>query len=92
MSSPPGTWKIVREPKIISDWWVETKPKIVHELKHYWLGSKLLVAGLSFPSCAVGVLLTPDHPSVAAFFDIRFLQRLRFDAQTPRSRTAWFAV
>jgi hypothetical protein len=41
-----GTWAIVREPKIVSAWWVEMKPKVMAELRHYWLGSKVLVAGM----------------------------------------------
>ena len=39
-----GTWAVAMEPKILTDWWAETKPKVMAELKHYWHGSKLFVA------------------------------------------------
>jgi hypothetical protein len=60
-----GTWAIIKQPKIVSDWWVETKPKVMAELRHYWLGSKVLVAGMwvSF-AAAVSRFLSPLWVSV----------------------------
>jgi hypothetical protein len=39
-----GLWKFIQNPAIITSWYGIAKAKVVHEMKHYYSGGKLLVA------------------------------------------------
>ncbi|KAF1322177.1 Letm1 and ef-hand domain-containing protein, partial [Globisporangium splendens] len=42
-----GIVLIIKDPAAVKAWWAKTKDKIKAELKHYWLGTKLLYADVS---------------------------------------------
>lgn len=55
-----GSWDFAKNPVVVKDWYAIAKKKVVHEMKHYYSGFKLLMADIR-SACRLTLKIFKGH-------------------------------